>query len=89
MIAHDLLTGESEAHDFGEGRIPGEFVFVARTADSAENDGWLMGYVLDVNNNQTELVLLDARHVSAAPVATIPLPQLVPLGFHGNWIAAN
>jgi carotenoid cleavage dioxygenase-like enzyme len=89
VIAHDLLTGESEAHDFGEGRIPGEFVFVARSADSAENDGWLMGYVLDVNNNQTELVLLDARHVSAAPVATIPLPQLVPLGFHGNWIAAN
>lgn len=88
VFAHDLHTGERKAHDFGEGRIPGEFVFVPRSADAAENDGWLMGYVLDVSRGHTDLVLLDARDISAAPVAIVPLPQLVPLGFHGNWIAA-
>jgi len=89
VISHDLLTGTSKAHDFGIGRIPGEFVFIPRSADSAENDGWLIGYVLDVNRNQTDMVLLDARDVGAAPVAIVPLPQWVPLGFHGNWIAAD
>ena len=89
VFAHDLHTGERKAHDFGEGRIPGEFVFVPRSAGAAENDGWLMGYVLDVTRDSTDLVLLDARDVSTAPVAIVPLPQLVPLGFHGNWIAAD
>lgn len=89
VIAHDLLTGERKTHDFGDGCIPGEFVFVPRSADAAENDGWLMGYVLDVKRNHTGLVFLDARDVSAGPVATVPLPQLVPLGFHGNWIPAD
>lgn len=89
VIAHDLHSGTRTAHDFGEGRIPGEFVFVPRHAQAAENDGWLMGYVLDVGRNHTDLVVLDARDVSRAPVAVVPLPQLVPLGFHGNWIAAD
>lgn len=89
VIAHDLVTGERKAHDFGTGCIPGEFVFVPRSSDAAENDGWLMGYVLDTKRNHTDLVLLDARDVSADPVAIVPLPQLVPLGFHGNWIPAD
>ncbi|WP_164156400.1 8'-apo-carotenoid 13,14-cleaving dioxygenase [Sandarakinorhabdus rubra] len=89
VIAHDLLTGERKTHDFGEGRIPGEFVFVPRSPDAAENDGWLMGYVLEVARNHTDFVLLDARDIAGPPVAVVPLPQLVPLGFHGNWIAAG
>jgi carotenoid cleavage dioxygenase-like enzyme len=89
VIAHDMETGERKTHDFGEGRIPGEFVFVPRSAGAAENDGWLMGYVLDVKRNHTDFVLLDACDITRAAVAVVPLPQLVPLGFHGNWIAAD
>ncbi|MBO6525407.1 carotenoid oxygenase family protein, partial [Erythrobacter sp.] len=89
VIAHDLETGERKVHDFGERCIPGEFVFVPRSPDADENDGWMMGYVLDVSRNHTDFVLLDARDVSADPVAVVPLPQLVPLGFHGNWIPAE
>jgi carotenoid cleavage dioxygenase len=89
VIAHDMETGERKTHDFGEGRIPGEFVFVPRSTGAAENDGWLMGYVLDVKRNHTDFVLLDARDITRAAVAVVPLPRLVPLGFHGNWIAAD
>jgi carotenoid cleavage dioxygenase len=89
VIAHDLISGSRTVHDFGAGRIPGEFVFVPRSATAAENDGWLMGYVLDTNRDGTDLVLLDARDIAAPPVAVVPLPQRVPLGFHGNWIAAS
>ncbi|WOE75645.1 carotenoid oxygenase family protein [Alterisphingorhabdus coralli] len=89
VIAHDMETGERKVHDFGADCIPGEFVFVPRSPDSAENDGWMIGYVLDVSRNHTDFVVLDAKDVSADPVATIPLPQLVPLGFHGNWIPAE
>lgn len=87
VIAHDLETGDRKLHDFGRGRIPGEFVFVPRHPDAGENDGWLMGLVVDVRRAATDLVLLDARDITAPPVAVVALPQRVPLGFHGNWIA--
>jgi carotenoid cleavage dioxygenase len=88
VIRHDLQTGARSVHDFGPGKVPGEFVFVPRSADAAEDDGWLMGYVVDARADATDLILLDARDIAAPPVATIALPRRVPLGFHGNWIAA-
>jgi carotenoid cleavage dioxygenase len=89
VIAHDMETGERKVHDFGDGCIPGEFVFVPAHADAAENEGWLMGYVLDTGRQQTDFVLLDAVDITAEPVAVVTLPQFVPLGFHGNWIPST
>ena len=88
VIRHDMHTGARAVHDFGAGQIPGEFVFVPRSPDAAEDDGWLMGLVVDAARDATDLVLLDARDIAAPPVATVALPRRVPLGFHGNWIAS-
>ncbi len=87
LIRHDLETGARTLHDFGAGRIPGEFVFVPRSPDAAEDDGWLMGFVVHTNGDPADLVLIDARDIAAPPVAVVQLPRRVPLGFHGNWIA--
>ncbi|PZN93302.1 MAG: carotenoid oxygenase [Alphaproteobacteria bacterium] len=89
VFAHDLQEGTRTSHDFGAGRIPGEFVFVPRAANAAENDGWLMGFVLDTNSDTTDLVILDAGDIARPPVAVVAMPQRVPLGFHGNWVAAG
>lgn len=86
-IKHDLEARTREIHAFGEGRYPGEFVFVPRSADSAEDDGWLMGYVIDMNDATTDLVIIDAANFTAPPVATVKIPHRVPPGFHGNWVA--
>lgn len=87
LYAHDVLTGTRQVHDFGPGRHPGEFVFIPETADSAEGEGWLIGYVVDMAQEATDLVILDARRFDSPPVASIRLPHRVPPGFHGNWIA--
>lgn len=88
LVAHDLIAGTRTVRDFGAGRLPGEFVFVPRSADAAEGDGWLMGLVIDVAADTTDLVILDATDITAPAVATIHLPHRIPPGFHGNWIAA-
>ena len=88
LYAHDLETGAKQVRDFGPNRHPGEFVFVPREPDAPEGDGWLMGLVVDAPNEATELVILDAQDIAAAPVATVHLPHRVPPGFHGNWIPA-
>lgn len=87
LYRHDLATGERVQRDFGEGRIPGEFVFVPRTADAPEGDGWVMGYVIDRNEGTSALEILDA--MSLELVAAVHIPHLIPPGFHGNWIAAS
>jgi carotenoid cleavage dioxygenase len=88
ILKHDLDRGTTDAHDFGAGRAPGEFVFVPRAGKTtSEDDGWLMGYVYDATTDTSDLVVLDALDVAGAPVATVHLPRRVPFGFHGSWIA--
>ncbi len=45
----------------------------------------MIGLVIDVENEKTDLVILDAARFEDAPVAIIHLPHRVPPGFHGNW----
>jgi carotenoid cleavage dioxygenase len=86
LIKHDLETGTRQLHQLGAGRMPGEFVFVPAHADAAEDEGWLIGLVIDTAAETTDLVILDARAFESAPVASIRIPHRVPPGFHGNWL---
>ncbi|MEX2627334.1 MAG: carotenoid oxygenase family protein [Ilumatobacteraceae bacterium] len=87
-VKHDLVTGERWELDHGPGRISGEPVFVGRPGSDPvadEDDGWLLTFVHGASS--TEFVILDARDLARGPVAQVPLPQRVPLGFHGNWVS--
>ena len=46
-----------------------------------------MGFVHDERDNRTDLVICDASDPGSDPLAGIHLPQRVPYGFHGSWIA--
>jgi len=89
LIRHDLETGARAIHDFGPQRYPGEFVFVPAHPGAAEDEGWLMGYVINAADETTDLVLIDAQNFSGPPQAAISIPHRVPPGFHGNWIPAR
>jgi carotenoid cleavage dioxygenase len=85
LYRHDLETGARLVHEFGDTHLPGEFVFVPATADSGEDQGWLLGFVINSAEETTDFVIIDASAFDAAPVATIRLPHRIPPGFHGNW----
>jgi len=89
LIKHDLEAGTRHIHDFGPDRVPGEFVFVPARRDAAEDEGWLMGLVIDRRRETTDLAILDARNFEGEPVASVRLPHRVPPGFHGNWVPAG
>ena len=86
-VKHDLVTGTRTAFDHGPGRAAGEPVFVSRPDATAEDDGWLVTYVHDGNDDSAEFVVLDAQDLSRGYVARVKLPQRVPFGFHGNWVS--
>lgn len=88
LYKHDLEAGSRQVHDFGASRYPGEFVFVPAHAEAAEDEGWLIGLVVDLPQETTDLVILNARNFEGEPQASIRIPHRVPPGFHGNWVAA-
>ena len=87
LFKHDLDDGSRQLHAFGAGRLAGEFVFVPRAPDAAEDEGWLMGFVIEADGQSTAFEILDARDITAAPVATVRLPHRVPPGIHGAWLS--
>ncbi|MBC7799966.1 MAG: carotenoid oxygenase family protein, partial [Gemmatimonadaceae bacterium] len=89
LYKRDLQTGVCQVHDFGGDHLPGEFVFVPAGPDAAEDEGWLVGYVINTADHTTDFTILDARTFEADPVATVRLPHRIPPGFHGNWFPAT
>ncbi|WP_194954939.1 8'-apo-carotenoid 13,14-cleaving dioxygenase [Sphingopyxis solisilvae] len=87
LFRHDLTEGTTAVRDFGPGHHPGEFVFVPRGDDGAEDDGWLIGLVVNMDDETTALHILNADDFSGPPQAVVHLPHRVPPGFHGNWVA--
>jgi len=86
---YDLEKGKSETHLNGKGRFGGEGVFVPRPDAKQEDDGWLLSYVHDETAGKSELVVIDCREFRKPPPARVVLPQRVPYGFHGTWIAGK
>ena len=86
LVRYDADRKASETISFGADRIAGEAVFVPRSEDAAEDDGWYLTFVNDVPAGTSDLVVLDAAAPTEGPVASVHLPARVPLGFHGNWV---
>jgi carotenoid cleavage dioxygenase-like enzyme len=85
---YDRQAGTYSDIDFGVGRHGGEPVFAPAADPKSEDDGYLMTYVYDSDTDRSQLVIMDARSMDDAPVATVELPR-IPSGFHGSWIPAT
>jgi len=87
LYKHDYATGSSTVAPLDPELLIGEMSFVPRpngdSATQAEDDGILIGYGYHRGRGEGQLVLLDAQ--TCESVATVHLPQRVPMGFHGNW----
>lgn len=89
VTAWDLDAGTSATYSYGPSASAGEAVFAPDPDGTAENDGWLLNLVTDLADDTSRLVVLDARDITAGPVAEVLLPQRVPFGFHGNWLPGS
>lgn len=88
IVKYDLQRGTAETYRFGPGVAIGELVFAPDPEGRAEDDGWLVGFATDLGRLETDFVVLDARDVTAGPVARVRMPRRVPFGFHGSWLPA-
>ena len=88
-LAHiDLNSGRTEFYQPPLGDYCGEPIFVERSIDASEGDGWLLSVIWRGAENRSDLAVFNASELSAGPIALAHLSHRVPAGFHGNWRAA-
>ncbi|MER6926623.1 carotenoid oxygenase family protein, partial [Streptomyces spiralis] len=86
--AVDHRTGATTTHYAGDHASVAEPLFVPAHDDAAEGEGYVLAVVGRLTENRSDLLILDARDVSAPPVATLRFPLRIPYGLHGNWLSA-
>ncbi|KAJ0260519.1 hypothetical protein HA466_0067120 [Hirschfeldia incana] len=69
----------------GQGRYVSEAIYVPREAGE-EDDGYLIFFVHDENTGKSCVNVVDAKTMSAEPVAVVDLPHRVPYGFHALFV---
>lgn len=72
-----------------EHRVAGntqEPVFVPKSADAAEGEGYLLCVANLSEAKHAVLLVLDAQKLDAPPVAVVKLPFLLPGAFHGMFV---
>jgi carotenoid cleavage dioxygenase len=87
LTRYDLQQKRSDTYWFGEGRFGSEAPLTPRPNAKSEDDGYIVSFVHDERENQSEVVILDAANVQAGPIGRVLIPQRVPLGFHACWVA--
>ena len=65
---------------------PQEPIFVPRSPDAPEGDGYLLALVNRLSENRADLVIVDTQDMTGPPVATVRLPFNQPMAFHGTFV---
>jgi carotenoid cleavage dioxygenase len=84
---YDLKSGQCWEHHLGDGVRGAEPVFAPASPDAGEDEGWIVTLTHDTASEESRLIVVDAQDFTAPPVATVHLPQRVPYGAHGTWVA--
>ena len=87
VIAWDHSRQRSQRFSYESHVIAEEHVFVAAPGE-AEGIGWILGTSFDVKHKRTSLSVFDSRAIDAGPISTARLPYHLPLGLHGQFVAA-
>ncbi len=73
-IGYDHANGDSHTHAFGPDDSSSESIFVPRSAQSAEGEGFLRVGVYRKGENRSDLIILDAENMTHEPLANCSPP---------------
>lgn len=89
VTRYDLQDGSHDQWFPGPTHTLQDPVFVPRSQDAPEGEGYLLVISNDIPQRRSELVLLDAQRPSAGPMARIRMPICLRTGIHASWFGAH
>jgi beta,beta-carotene 9',10'-dioxygenase len=78
LIDNDVLDWQEDSC------FPGEAVYIPQNNNAEEDNGIVLSVVLNAKNQNSFLLMLDAKNMQELARATIP--NIMPFGFHGQFI---
>lgn len=85
LVKHDTWTGEDTAVRHADGVVCSEPVMAPRIGSASEDDGYVLTFTSDVENDSSECMIFDAQAMTEGPVARVRLPQRISSGTHATW----
>ena len=71
IVKFDVDTGAEERYRFGDGVFASETPFAPRAGATAEDDGYLVTFVTDMNDDRSECLVFAATDLAAGPIARV------------------
>ncbi len=84
IVRFDVKEHSVDRYAFPHGYV-GEPMFVPRSADAPEGDGWILSCVYDIPSNTSALCVFNALDIAAGPIGKAWVSHRVPVSFHGTW----
>lgn len=85
VLKIDRQTGERQRWSASPRGFAGEPIFVPRPGSPQEDDGWILLLSYNAAYHRSELAILDARDLTAQPLARLHLKHHIPYGLHGSF----
>lgn len=89
IVKHDLERGRETRYAFGDGVYGSETAMAPRIGATAEDDGYLVTFVTDMNADRSECLVFSAADLASGPIARIRLPERISSGTHACWAPAG
>jgi len=84
----DVQTGHVDEYRFPDGVFASETPMAPRSGlgpEAAEDDGYLVTFTTDMNNDASECLVFAAQDVAGGPIARVRLPERISSGTHSCW----
>lgn len=86
LLKWDAETGQTAVWSAAPRGFMGEPVFVPHADGTAEDDGWILMLMYNAERRCSDVVILEAKDITAGPVARLKLSNHVPYGLHGSFV---
>ena len=85
----DHRTGAVDEYRFPDGVFASEAPMAPRLGSTSEDDGYLITFTTDMNQDRSDCMIFSAQDVSGGPIATVRLPERISSGTHSCWAPAG
>ena len=85
LLRLDVETGTRQEYKFPAGVYASESPMAPRTGAQSEDDGYVLTFVTDMNDDSSRCLVFDAGDIAQGPLASVALPQRICVGTHSYW----
>lgn len=85
IVRHDVLTGAEVRYDLPDAVFASESAMVPRVGATDEDDGYLITFTIDMNEDRSQCLVFAAARIDKGPIASVTLPERICSGTHSTW----